>query len=320
MVAVLRILARRIALLVPLMLGIVLFVFLVMRFSDVDPASAFFQGTNPTPQQLHDFRERSGLLDTLPVRYVRFVGALLHGDMGTSALTRAPVAEQVTTALPLTLQLTFLGLGIAVVLALLGGVTAAVHRDRLPDQIIRVLSLTGVAAPGFWLALLMIQYLAVGQGWFPAGGYVNPADSFTGWLKTMALPAFALSLPVAAQLTRIVRTSVVEELDKDYVRTAIGSGLPPRVVVGRNVLRNALVNPLTVLGLRVGYLLGGAVVIETVFSLPGMGKLMIDAVQNGDPAVVQGVVLTTATGFVVVNLVIDILYLLVNPRLRDAAR
>nr|WSY55053.1 ABC transporter permease [Streptomyces sp. NBC_00886] len=319
MVTVVRILARRIVLLVPLMLGIVLFVFLVMRFSDVDPASAFFQGANPTPRQLHDFREQNGLLDPLPLRYVHFIGDLVHGDMGTSALTRAPVVDQVTTALPLTLQLTFLGLGIAVVLSLLGGVTAAIYRDRLPDQIIRVVSLTGVAAPGFWLALLMIQYLAVDQGWFPTGGYVNPADSLTGWLKTMALPALALSLPVAAQLTRIVRTSVVEELDKDYVRTAIGSGLPPRVVVGRNVLRNALINPLTVLGLRVGYLLGGAVVIETIFSLPGMGKLMIDAVQNGDPAVVQGVVLTTATGFVVVNLFIDILYLLVNPRLRDAS-
>ncbi|AVH58843.1 MULTISPECIES: ABC transporter permease [Streptomyces] len=318
MVAIARILLRRIALLVPLMLGIVLFVFLVMRFSDVDPASAFFQGANPTEQQLHDFREQNGLLDPLPVRYVDFVVDLLHGDMGTSALTRAPVVEQVTTALPLTVQLTFLGLGIAVVLALLGGVTAAIYRDRLPDQLIRVVSLTGVAAPGFWLALLMIQYLAVDQGWFPTGGYINPADSLSGWLKTMTLPALALSLPVAAQLTRIVRTSVVEELDKDYVRTAIGSGLPPRVVVGRNVLRNALINPLTVLGLRVGYLLGGAVVIETIFSLPGMGKLMIDAVKNGDPAVVQGVVLTTATGFVVVNLVIDILYLLVNPRLRDA--
>lgn len=318
MVAIVRILLRRIALLVPLMLGIVLFVFLVMRFSDVDPASAFFQGANPTARQLHDFRERNGLLDPFPVRYVHFVGDLLHGDLGTSALTRAPVVDQVTTALPLTLQLTFLGLGIAVVLSLIGGVTAAIHRDRLPDQIIRVVSLTGVAAPGFWLALLMIQYLAVDLGWFPTGGYINPADSFTGWLRTMTLPAFALSLPVAAQLTRIVRTSVVEELDKDYVRTAIGSGLPPRVVVGRNVLRNALINPLTVLGLRVGYLLGGAVVIETIFSLPGMGKLMIDAVKNGDPAVVQGVVLTTAVGFVVVNLVIDVLYLLVNPRLRDA--
>ncbi|MET8768026.1 ABC transporter permease [Streptomyces sp. NPDC004658] len=318
MTAVVRILLRRVALLLPLLLGIVLFVFLVMRFSDVDPASAFFQGADPTPGQLHDFRERNGLLDPLPLRYVHFVGDLLHGDLGTSALTRAPVADQVTTALPLTLQLTFLGLALAVVLALAGGVTAAVYRDRLPDQVIRVVSLVGVAAPGFWLALLMIQYLAVDRGWFPTGGYVNPADSLTGWLRTMALPAFALSLPVAAQLTRIVRTSVVEELDKDYVRTAIGNGLPPRVVVGRNVLRNALVNPLTVLGLRVGYLLGGAVVIETIFALPGMGKLMIDAVQNGDPAVVQGVVLTTATGFVVVNLVIDILYLLVNPRLRAA--
>ncbi|MFE6359682.1 ABC transporter permease [Streptomyces sp. NPDC057806] len=319
MIAVVRILLRRVLLLVPLMLGIVLFVFVVMRFSDVDPASAFFQGANPTPEQLRQFREENGLLDPLPVRYLAFVGALLHGDLGTSALTRGEVADQVLTALPLTVQLTFLGLGIAMVLALFGGVTAAIYRDRLPDQIIRVVSLTGVAAPGFWLALLMIQYLAVDLGWFPAGGYINPADSVTGWLRTMTLPALALSLPVAAQLTRIVRTSMVEELDKDYVRTAIGSGLPPRVVVGRNVLRNALVNPLTVLGLRVGYLLGGAVVIETIFSLPGMGKLMIDAVKNGDPAVVQGVVLTTAFGFVIVNLVIDVLYLLVNPRLRDAS-
>ncbi|MFI8927493.1 ABC transporter permease [Streptomyces sp. NPDC053474] len=319
MTAILRILLRRLALLVPLLLGIVLFVFLVMRFSDVDPASAFFQGANPTPEQLHRFREENGLLDPLPVRYADFVGDLLHGDMGISVLTRSAVVDQVTTALPLTMQLTFLGLGIAVVVSLLLGVTAAIYRDRLPDQIVRVVSLTGVAAPGFWLALLMIQYLAVDLGWFPTGGYINPNDSVTGWLKTMTLPALALSLPVAAQMTRIIRTAVVEELDKDYVRTAVGSGLPPVVVVGRNVLRNALINPLTVLGLRVGYLLGGAVVIETIFSLPGMGKLMIDAVKNGDPAVVQGVVITTAVGFVVVNLVIDILYLLVNPRLRGTS-
>ncbi|MCX4667321.1 ABC transporter permease [Streptomyces sp. NBC_01381] len=319
MTAIVRILARRIALLVPLLLGIVLFVFLVMRFSDVDPASAFFQGANPTQEQLQQFREENGLLDPLPVRYVAFVGDLAQGDMGISVLTRSPVVDQVTTALPLTMQLTFMGLGIAVVISLLLGVTAAIYRDRLPDQLIRVVSLTGVAAPGFWLALLMIQYLAVELGWFPTGGYVNPGDSLSGWLKSMTLPALALSLPVAAGLTRIIRTAVVEELDKDYVRTAIGSGLPPVVVVGRNVLRNALINPLTVLGLRVGYLLGGAVVIETIFSLPGMGKLMIDAVKNGDPAVVQGVVITTAVGFVVVNLVLDILHLLVNPRLRGAA-
>jgi peptide/nickel transport system permease protein len=315
---ILRMLVRRVLILIPLLLGVILFVFIIMRFSNNKPEYAYFQGANPTQEQIHQFQVDNGLLDPLPVRYVRFVGDLLHGDMGTSVLTKAPVLNSVVTALPLTLQLTFLGLAVAVVLALIFGVTAAIFRDRWPDQLIRLVSLIGVAAPAFWLALLMIQWLAVDRGWFPTSGYINPADSFTGWLRSMTLPALSLSLPVAAQLTRIIRTSMVEELDRDYVRTAIGSGLPPIVVVGRNVLRNALINPLTVLGLRVGYLLGGAVVIETIYSLPGMGQLMINAVRDGDPAVVQGVVLTIATGFVVVNLVVDVLYLLVNPRLRSA--
>jgi len=312
-------LVRRILILIPLLLGVILFVFIIMRFSNNKPEYAYFQGANPTQEQIHQFQVDNGLLDPMPLRYVHFVGDLLHGDMGTSVLTKAAVLDSVMTALPLTLQLTFLGLTIAVVLAVIFGVTAAIFRDRWPDQLIRLVSLIGVAAPGFWLALLMIQWLAVDRGWFPTSGYINPADSFSGWLQSMTLPALSLSLPVAAQLTRIIRTSMVEELDKDYVRTAIGSGLPPIVVIGRNVLRNALINPLTVLGLRVGYLLGGAVVIETIYNLPGMGQLMINAVRDGDPAVVQGVVLTIATGFVVVNLVVDVLYLLVNPRLRSAA-
>ncbi|MEV0400331.1 ABC transporter permease [Actinoallomurus sp. NPDC050550] len=318
MAVIARMLVRRVLILIPLLLGVVLFVFIVMRFSDSKPEYAYFEGSNPTPAQVHQFKVDNGLLDPLPVRYVRFVGQLVRGDMGTSVLTKAPVRDSVATALPLTLQLTLLGVVIAIVLSLIFGITGAIFRDRWPDQLIRVVSLIGLAAPAFWIALLMIQYLAVERGWFPTSGYVNPADSFTGWLKSMTLPALSLSLPQAAYLTRIIRTSMVEELDKDYVRTAIGSGLPPIVVVGRNVLRNALVNPLTVLGLRVGYLLGGAVVIETIYSLPGMGQLMITAVRNGDPAVVQGVVLTIATGFVVVNLVVDVLYLLVNPRLRSA--
>ena len=319
MAVIVRMLVRRLLLLVPLLLGIIAFVFLVMRFSNNDPAVAYFQGANPTEEQLRMFRQENGLLDPLPLRYVHFVGDLLHGNLGTSVLTKAPVLQSVTTAMPLTFQLTLLGLLIALVISLILGVTAAIFRDRWVDQAIRLISLVGVAAPSFWLALLMIQYLAVDRGWFPPSGYVNPVDGFGPWLRTMTLPAFALSLPVAAQLTRIIRTSVVEELDKDYVRTAIGSGLPPVVVVGRNVLRNALINPLTVLGLRIGYLLGGAVVIEQIFTLPGMGTLMINAVRDGDPAVVQGVVLTIAVGFVVVNLVVDVLYLLVNPRLRSAA-
>jgi peptide/nickel transport system permease protein len=318
MAVVIRMLVRRVLILVPVLLGVIAFVFIVMRFSDSKPEYAYFQGANPTAEQIRQFQEENGLLDPLPVRYVRFVGDLVHGDLGTSVLTKAPVLDSVRTAFPLTLQLTVLGLLVAVVLGLVFGVTAALFRDRWPDQVIRVVSLVGVAAPAFWLALLMIQWLAVGTGQFPTGGYINPADSVSGWLRSMTLPALSLSLPVAAQLTRIVRTSMVEELDKDYVRTAIGSGLPPIVVVGRNVLRNALINPLTVLGLRIGYLLGGAVVIEQIYSLPGMGQLMINAVRDGDPAVVQGVVLTIALGFVVVNLLVDVLYLLVNPRLRSA--
>ncbi|MFE9207153.1 ABC transporter permease [Micromonospora sp. NPDC007230] len=319
MAVVARMLVRRILILIPLLLGVILFVFIIMRFSNNKPEYAYFQGANPTAEQIHQFQVQNGLLDPLPLRYVRFVGDLLHGDMGTSVLTKAPVLDSVVTALPLTLQLTFLGLAVAVALAVIFGVTAAIFRDRWPDQLIRLVSLIGVAAPAFWLALLMIQWLAVDRGWFPTSGYINPGDSFSGWLRSMTLPALSLSLPVAAQLTRIIRTSMVEELDKDYVRTAIGSGLPPIVVIGRNVLRNALINPLTVLGLRIGYLLGGAVVIETIYALPGMGQLMINGVRDGDPAVVQGVVLTIATGFVVVNLVVDVLYLLVNPRIRSAA-
>jgi peptide/nickel transport system permease protein len=319
MVIIARMLLRRILVLIPVLLGVVAFVFVVMRFSNSKPEYAYFQGSNPTAEQVHQFQVENGLLDPLPLRYVRFIGDLLRGDMGTSVLNKQPVLDSVTTALPLTLQLTLLGLLVAVVLGLVFGVTGALFRDRWPDQVIRVVSLVGVAAPAFWLALLMIQWLAVGEGLFPTGGYINPADSAVGWLRSMTLPALSLSLPVAAQLTRIIRTSMVEELDRDYVRTAIGSGLPPVVVVGRNVLRNALINPLTVLGLRIGYLIGGAVVIEQIYGLPGMGQLMITAVLNGDPAVVQGVVLTVAVGFMVVNLLVDVLYLLVNPRLRSAA-
>ncbi|MCA2222794.1 ABC transporter permease [Nonomuraea sp. NEAU-L178] len=318
MAFIVRMLLRRILVLVPLVLGVAAFVFIVMRFSNSKPEYAYFQGANPTPEQIHQFQVENGLLDPLPLRYLRFIGDLVRGDLGTSVLTKKPVLESVTTALPLTLQLTLLGLLVAVVLALIFGVTGALFRDRWPDQVIRIVSLVGVAAPAFWLALLMIQWLAVGEGLFPTGGYINPADSTSGWLRSMTLPALSLSLPVAAQLTRIIRTSMVEELDRDYVRTAIGSGLPPIVVVGRNVLRNALINPLTVLGLRIGYLIGGAVVIEQIYGLPGMGQLMINAVRDGDPAVVQGVVLTVAVGFMVVNLLVDVLYLLVNPRLRSA--
>ncbi len=307
----------RILSLVPLLLGVTLFVFIVMRFSPVDPALAAFDGANATDEQLEQFRRENGLLDPWPVQYGRFVWNLMHGDFGVSVITKQSVADTITTALPLTVQLTLMGVVIAIVVSLLLGITSAVFRDRWPDQVIRIVSLAGVAAPAFWIALLLVQWLAVGEGLFPTSGYVSPQDSFSGWLNSMTLPAIALAMPVAAQLTRVIRTSMVEELDKDYVRTARGGGLPPIVVVGRNVLRNALVTPLTVLGLRVGYLLGGAVVIETMFALPGLGQNMIQAVNDGDTSKVQGFVITIAIGFVLVNLIVDILYVIANPRLRS---
>ncbi|MEU8634020.1 ABC transporter permease [Amycolatopsis sp. NPDC048633] len=319
MAVVVRMLLSRILALIPLLLGVILFVFIVMRFAPTDPALAAFDGANATAEQLQQFRLENGLLDPLPLQYVHFVWHLVQGDFGTSVITKQPVGETIATALPLTVQLTLLGLVIALVTSLVLGVTSALFRDRWPDKVIRVVTLAGVAAPAFWVALLLVQWLAVDRGLFPTSGYVSPADSVGGWLNSLTLPAVALALPVAAQLTRVIRTSMVEELDRDYVRTARGGGLPPVVVVGRNVLRNALITPLTVLGLRVGYLLGGAVVIETMFALPGMGQNMIQAVKDGDTAKVQGFVITIAIGFVLVNLIVDVLYLIANPRLRSHA-
>ena len=315
MLTVLNLILRRLLTLVPLALGITLFVFVVMQFSPVDPALSVL-GDQASPAQVAAFKEANGLDQPLPVRYVHFLGDLLRGDLGSTFPPAVPVADKIAEALPLTVQLTALGVLGALVIGLALGILAALFRDRWPDQVIRLVSMAGIAMPSFWLALLLIQYLAVNNHVFPSGGYVNPADSVSGWLRSLAMPAMALAVPVGCSLARIVRTSMVEELDRDYVRTAIGGGLPPHVVVGRNVLRNALVNPLTVLGLRIGYLIGGTVIIEAIFSLPGMGTLIMTATRANDTALAQGAVLTIALGFVVVNLLVDIAYYFANPRLR----
>jgi peptide/nickel transport system permease protein len=314
MIAFLRLAARRVVALPFMLLGITLLVFVVLQFSPNDPAYNAL-GDSASAQARAAYAAAHGLDDPLPVRYVRFLGQLVRGDLGYTAPPAAPVADRIVTAFPLTMQLTLLALVLAVAGALLLGVGGALYRDRWPDQAVRLVSVAGVAIPSFWLGILLIQEFALGMDLFPTGGYVNPADSFTGWLRSLALPALATAVPVAASLSRLVRTSMVEELDRDYVRTATGNGLPRWVVV-RGVLRNALITPLTVLGLRVGYLLSGAVVIETIFDLPGMGKLILEGVTNGDVALVQGAVLTIAVAFLLVNLVVDLLYLVVNPRIR----
>lgn len=314
MIAFLRLALRRLATLPLMILGVALLVFVVLQFSPSDPAYNAL-GEGATEEARAAYRAEKGLDDPLLVQYLRFVGGLVRGDFGYTAPPAVPVADRITTAFPLTLQLTLLGLALGVILAIAVGATGAVFRDRWPDHLTRVLSIAGFAIPSFWLGIILIQQFALANPIFPTGGYVNPADSFTGWLRTMALPALAVAAPLGASLARLVRTCMVEELDRDYVRTARGNGLPGFVVI-RAVLRNALITPLTVLGLRVGYAMGGAVVVETIFDLPGMGKLLLEGVTVGDSALVQGAVLTIAVAFLVVNILVDLLYLLVNPRIR----
>lgn len=312
----LRLVGRRLLQLPLMILGITFLVFFVMSFSPVDPARTAL-GETASPEALEAYREDHGLNLPLFVRYVNFLFGLVQGDLGTYSARSLPVVDEVARAFPVTLALTFLGLVIAVLVAFVIGVLAAVYRDRWPDQVIRVFGVAALSTPSFWLAILLIQVFILALGVLPASGPLPAfADDPSGWLARMTLPAVALAVPVIGQLSRVVRTSMVEELDRDYVRTALGAGIPRVIVVGRNVLRNALITPVTVLGLRIGYLLGGAVVIEIIFAIPGMGTLILNGVTNNEPNLVQGVTLAVALAFVVINIIVDLLYVLINPRIR----
>lgn len=316
MVTLLRLLGRRLAALPLMILGVTLLVFVVLQFAPGDRAVAAL-GEGATPEALSQYRQENGLNDPLFLQYFRYLGHLLTLDFGNTLPPQKPITDVIAAAFPLTLQLTFLGVLIAVVLSLAFGVLGALYRDTWVDQLVRIFSIAAIATPSFWLGILLIQWFALGEtSIFPSGGLADPSDGFGGWLRSMALPALALGVPVSASLIRVVRTSMVEELDRDYVRTAIGNGVPYREVVSKNVLRNALVTPVTVLGLRVGYLLGGAVVIEMIFSLPGMGQQILNGITNKDTNLVQGVVLVISVTFVLVNILVDLLYLLINPRIR----
>lgn len=311
-----RLIGRRLVALPIMVLGITFLVFFIMSFSPIDPAYNAL-GEGASEEDYARYREEYGLNDPLFVRYGVFLVGLLKGNLGTYTSQRLPVLDRIAEAFPITLSLTFYGLIIAVIIALVFGVVAALYRDRWPDQVIRVLSIIFVATPSFWLAVLLIQGFTINHEWLPAAGplYTFSSDP-SGYLLRMAMPSFALGIPVAGSLTRVVRTCMVEELDRDYVRTALGAGIPKRVVVARNVLRNALITPVTVLGLRIGYLMGGAVVIEVIFALPGMGQAILEGIQQNEPNLVQGVTLTVALAFVFINIVVDMLYILINPRIR----
>lgn len=311
-----RLIGRRLVALPIMVIGVTILVFFITSLSPINQAYSVL-GENATPEQVQQYTEEHGLDDPIVVQYFRYLGDLCHGDLGVYGATKVSVAEKIGQALPITLELTFAGLVIALVLSVVLGVISALYRDRWPDQVIRIFSIVCLAMPSFWLAVLLILLFSSNLGLLPASGALPPFFSDpAGWCARMALPAFALAVPVAGQMIRVIRTSMVEELDKDYVRTARGFGIPMGTVVAKNVLRNALISPVTVLGLKIAHLIGGAVVIEVIFNLPGMGMLILQGIQANYITLIQGVVLVVALAFIIINIIVDMLYVLIDPRIR----
>lgn len=312
----LRLLERRLISLPFVAFGVVFLVFFLMSFSQYDPAVSAL-GENATAEQLAAYRHEMGFDRSWGEQFLSYLGGLFRGDLGVYGVNKDSVSSRIGDAFPITLQLTFIALVIAVVFSVIFGVLAALYRDTWVDQAIRVISIIAIATPSFWLGVLLIYLLQIKLSLLPGAGELVPFGVDPGeYLARMAMPAFSLGLPVAGQMTRIIRTSMVEELDKDYVRTAIGAGVPKRVVIARNVFRNALITPVTVLGMKIGYLMGGAIITEIIFALPGMGTALFEGINGNEPILVQGVVLVVALAFVIINIIVDMLYVLINPRIR----
>ena len=259
-------------------------------------------------------------LDQPPLtRMARWYGGLLHGDLGRSILLQQGVGEAVRERLPVTLSLTVVSLGLACVIGVPAGLFAAAKARQWPDQAAMGASLIGLSVPDFWLGLVLIWVVGVKLGWLPTGGFVAPSVDLSGWLRSITLPAVALAFTQLGPIARMTRSAALEVVGSDYIRTARAKGLTEPRVFGVHVLAGALVPILTVVGIGFGLSLGGALVIEQVFSLPGVGRLVIGAVLRRDWPIIQGGLLIISMVFVLVNLVVDVLYLWVDPRLRDSA-
>ena len=292
-----------------------LVVFTGVRLIPGDPAR-MLAGTDADEAGLDEIREKYGLNDPIPVQYLRWVGLALRGDLGESIRTREPVARTVAMKLPITLELACLSLLVALALALPAGVFAALRRNTVWDVLANGVSLCGLSVPNFWLGIMLILLLSVRLGWLPASGFVPLLEDPLGNLRRMLMPAFVLGTGLAAVLMRQTRNSMLEVLSADYIRTAYSKGLRQRAVVLRHAIRNGLIPVVTVLGLQMGALMSGAVVTEQIFVVPGFGRLIVEAVFTRDYPLVQGVVLITASAYVLVNFLVDLSYSLLNPRIR----
>jgi peptide/nickel transport system permease protein len=283
-----------------------------------DPATAF-SAESRDPAVLDAVREKYGLNDPIPVQYAKWLGLALKGDLGTDQ-RQLSVSRTIVERIPITLELAALSVLVGALIGLPAGIVAAVRRGRPEDYAATSFALAGLSVPHFWLGLMMISFFAVERHWLPAGGWVPLRDDPLHNLEHLAMPAIVLGTGLSAVLMRQMRSSMLTSLGQDYVRTARAKGLPEWVVVGKHALRNSLITVTTILGLQLGALISGVVVTESIFVIPGFGRLTLDAIAQRDYALLQGVVLVVAAGYVVVNLTVDVLYSVLNPRIRVSGR
>ena len=308
-------LTRRLATIVPTLLFVTMLIFGLQQLLPGDPA-VVLAGEDRDPNVVAYLQQKLHLDQPLPIRYLYWLGGVLRGDLGESLRMQKPVTALIAEKLPVTLELAAIAIVIALVIGIPAGIVSAIAKGTAWDYAANAVALWGLSTPNFWLGIMMILLFSVSLGWLPASGYVSPFEDWRGNLAAMIMPAFVLGNAIAAVLMRHTRSAMLQVLSSDYVRTARAKGLDERVVVLKHALRNAMTPIITLGALELGTLLSGAVLTEQVFTIPGFGKLIVDAVFNRDYAVVQGVVLFTATAYIALNLLADIAYFLVNPRLR----
>jgi len=309
-------LARRLLSAIPVLFVVSLMTFVIMWLVPGD-VSAEIGGTDATPEQIQQIREQLGIDRPLIERAINWYGDLLQGDLGYSYLLNRSVVDAVLERIPVTLSLAGLSLLLTTIMGTLLGVLAAVRHNSWVDQGSMVAALIGLSIPDFWFGLVLIILFGVTLGWLPTGGFVPFTEDFWGWVRYMTLPALTLAFTQMGVIARMSRSAMLDVLDQDFIRTARAKGMSGGVVVFKHALRNALVPIVTVVGVTAGVLLSGAVVIESVFSLPGVGRLIVGSIQRRDFPVIQGGLLVTASIFVFVNIVVDMLYGLIDPRVRD---
>ena len=308
-------LARRILIAIPTLILISIFVFALQKMLPGDPVLAL-AGDDRDPETLARLRELYHLNDPIWMQYLQWVKGALQGDLGRSIRTGLPVSDMIAQKLPVTIQLAVMSMIFAAVIGIPAGILSAVKKGTVTDYVANVVALSGLSIPNFWLGIMLILLVSVKWQLLPASGYVPLSEDPLQSIKTMLMPSFVLGTALAASLMRHTRSAMLGVLRQDYVRTARAKGLAEHTVVMHHAFRNALTPVVTLAALLFGELIAGAVLTEQIFTIPGFGKMVVDAVFNRDYAVVQGVVLVTALGFMLMNLVADAAYVLLNPRLR----